>query len=426
MGLFSWLRAKWRRLPSPLPPLVRDVSRLESTPDRLDAISEVIDQSGGPLVPGHLRRALRDPRLLPKRKRRDLLGRGIRYVEADEAKRLFGATLRTRDRSISDLLPDEEQLARYGLPLWRTEAELAAALRLSVKELRFFSIHRQASRVIHYTAFTIPKRSGGQRLILAPKRRLKRIQRALLPLLIDRLPVSQHAHGFRPGRSVRSNASLHVGRAVVLQLDLHDFFPTVTFGRVRGLLVALGYGYAVAAILATLLTEAPRQPVEVGGVLHHVPIGPRHCVQGAPTSPGLCNCVCRRLDHRLAGLARAFGFVYTRYADDLTFSADSAQKVHALRTCATRIIEEEGFRVNTDKTRVARRGSRQRVTGVTVNEVLGLSRRERRRLRAAIHQLGKQGADAERLAEVRGQLAYLAMLNPQQAEALRRRGGGIV
>jgi hypothetical protein len=425
--MLAWLRRLWRRPAAALlPPLVRDVSRLESTPDRLDAVSEVVETSGGPLKPGHLRRALRDPRLLPKRTRRDLLGRRIRYMSGDEARRLFGETLRTRDRNVSDLLPDEEQLARYGLPLWRGEADLAAALGLSVKELRFFSVHRRASRVCHYTAFTIPKRSGGQRLILAPKRRLKRLQRALLPLLIDRLPSSEQAHGFRAGRSVATNAAVHVGRAVVLQLDLQDFFPAVTFGRVRGLLIALGYGYAVAAVLAALLTEAPRQPVESAGVLYHVPVGPRHCVQGAPTSPGLCNCVCRRLDRRLAGLARAFGFAYTRYADDLTFSGEAAQRVHALRTHATRIIEEEGFRVNTAKTRVARRGSRQRVTGVTVNEVLGLSRRERRRLRAAIHQLGKGNADADRLAEVRGKLAYLAMLNPQQAEALRRHGGRMV
>src|SRR5262249_23275628 len=149
---------------------------------------------------------------------------------------------------------------------------------------------------------------------------------------------------------------------------------SVTFGRVRGLLIALGYGYAVATTLAVLMTEAERQPVVAGDRLLHVPVGQRHCVQGAPTSPGLCNCVALRLDHRLAGLGRRFGFAYSRYADDLTFSGDDPKQLPRLRKYATRIIEEEGFWVNTDKTAVARKGGCQRVTGVVVNDVLGLSR----------------------------------------------------
>jgi retron-type reverse transcriptase len=138
-----------------------------------------------------------------------------------------------------------------------------------------------------------------------------------------------------------------------------------------------------------------------------------------------------RLDRRLAGLARSFGFAYTRYADDLTFSGDDPTLVAALHATASRVIAGEGFRVNTAKTHVARRGARQEVTGVVVNDVLGLSRRERRRLRAMIHQtrraLDEGTADPARLAELRGQLADLAMLNPAQANVLRRgfaRGSG--
>jgi hypothetical protein len=420
MGLFDWLKRLFRPAP-----LTRDVSRLES-PGEADAVEEIVDVSGGPLKEGHRRKALRDGRLLPKRKGPAILRRKRKkYLPADEAKRLFASTLRTRNRQIRDLLPDEEQLDRYGLPVWKTEQDLAGALGIPVKELRFFSIHREAERVPHYVTFALPKRSGGRRLIMAPKRRLKRLQRALLDLLVRKLPVSEHAHGFRRGRSVRSGAEPHVGRAVVLHLDLKDFFPTVTFGRVRGLLIALGYGYVVATVLAVLMTEAERQPVEIEGTIYHVPVGPRHCVQGAPTSPGLCNCIALRLDRRLAGLARRFGFAYTRYADDLTLSGDGIAPVSALRAWATRIIREEGFDVNPAKTHIARKGRRQRVTGVTVNEQLGLSRQERRRLRAAIHQLGKERAAGvakpEPLASLRGKLAYLAMLNPDQAAALRRR-----
>jgi RNA-directed DNA polymerase len=270
--------------------------------------------------------------------------------------------------------------------------------------------------------FAIPKRTGGERLIMAPKTRLKALQRRLHALLVSKLPVSEYAHGFRIGRSVRSNAEPHVGKQVVLRLDIKDFFPSIHFGRVRGLLVALGYGYPVATILAALTTEAPRQPVVVGGTRFFPPAGPRACPQGAPTSPGLSNALLVKMDRRLGGLARGHGFAYTRYADDLVFSGDDIGAAHALRLLASRVVQEEGFAINVAKTRVVRDGSRQTVTGVVVNDVLGLSRQARRRLRAAIHQYFKGVAagneDPGRLAHLEGKVGYVSMLNRTQAQQL--------
>jgi retron-type reverse transcriptase len=382
-----------------------------------------------PLKPRQHRLALRDPRLQPKDKgkRANWWERRKRekVLTEEEAKRLFGDTMRTRNREIRDLLPDPAQLRRYGLLPWQTEEELAEALQISLNELRFYAIHRRAERYPHYVAFTLPKRSGGQRLIMAPKRRLKDIQRRLGDLLVRRLPGSDHSHGFRPGSSVKTAAAPHVGKKIVLHLDLQDFFHAVTFARVRGLLIALGYGYPVATALAVLMTEAPRQPIEVEGTIYHVPVGPRRCVQGAPTSPGLCNTMALRLDRRLAGLAAKFGFAYSRYVDDLIFSGDDPEIINKVRHLAGQVVREEGFEVNRTKTRIFRKGGCQRVTGVVVNDVMGLSRQERRRLRSMIHHL-KQGQDAGqpdhgRLAYLRGKLAYLAMLNPEQAEKLRGR-----
>ena len=412
MGVFEWLRRVFGGRPR------RDVTRLPGI-DGADAVRETIDVSGGPLKPHHLRRALRDPRLLPKAIRHTVRGKRRQVLSRDEADRLFAGTLRTTNRHIRDLAPDVEQLERYKLPVWRTEGDLAQALGISVRELRFFAIHREKEKAPHYVCFAIPKRSGGERIILAPKPRLKAVQRRLLELLVNRLPASDQAHGFRRARSIRTGAEPHVGQAMLVQMDLQDFFPTVTYPRVRGLLLALGYGYPVAATLAALMTESQRQPVEVDGVVYHVPVGPRHCVQGAPTSPGLCNAVTVKLDHRLRGLAAAKGFRYTRYADDLTFSTETRRDPAGLVSAATQIIQAEGFAVNTAKTRVSRRGRRQVVTGVSVASVLGLSRRERRRLRARIHRLGA-GADPLEAARVEGHLAYVRMLNPAQAEALRR------
>lgn len=398
----------------------RDISLLGGDGDE---VAERVDLSGGPLKPEHRRRALRDKRLLPKRitLRRGPRGkRPPRHFPKEQADRLFSRTLRTKDRNARDLLADEDQLQRYGLPVWLEEEDVADALGISIGMLRHFSIHRDRETVMHYVRFAVPKRSGGERIIMAPKRRLKALQRVLLDQLVSKLPCSEVAHGFRPGRSVRSGAEAHVGKAVVVHMDLKDFFPSVHFGRVRGMFISYGYSFPVASTLAALMTEADRQPVEVDNTIYHVPVGSRHCVQGAPTSPAICNAIVLRMDRRLQGLAQALGFAYTRYADDLAFSSDQKEKIGCLLGGVTRIVREEGFAVNERKTRVMRRGGRQRVTGVTVNETLGLSRGERRLLRAQIHRLAHD-EEPELRRYVEGRLAYLEMLNPSQAEALRKR-----
>jgi retron-type reverse transcriptase len=430
MPLLRWIQSLFGKPPT------RDVSRLgpsasaEDTGSTApDTTEETIDTSGGLVKPGHRRRSLRDPRLFPKIQAPVNLRFGKRPKEMpkSEADRLFGATLRTRNRRLRDLVTDEDQLARLGLPVWKTERDVAEALGISLGMLWHFASHRVHERCVHYIAFEVPKRSGGSRVIFAPKRRLKALQRQLNELLVRKLPVSTHAHGFVTGRSIRTGADPHVGRAFVLHLDLKDFFPSVTFARVRGLLIAYGYAYPVAATLAALCTESRRQPVEIDGELFHVPVGQRHCVQGAPTSPGLCNAMVLRLDRRLAGLARKFQCNYTRYADDLTFSGDASRgAMIGLRERATEIIRAEGFEVNREKTSLASKGARQTVTGVVVNQVAGLSRQDRRRMRAEAHQRGlaeKSGkpVSAEAVARFEGKLAYLAMLNPAQAEAIRGR-----
>jgi len=411
----------------------RNVARLSSiSEDQVDTVDESVDLSGKPLREKHLRRALRDRRLLPKKKpaisMRAITGAPRkRYLTRGDAGRLFSGTLRTHNRSNRDLLADEEQLKRYGLPIIRTEEELAAALGITVGELRFFSVHREKEERAHYVTYVIPKRSGGERIIMAPKKRLKAIQRKLLGLIVDRLPVSDAANGFRSGRSVRTNAEAHVGRAVVVNLDLKDFFPSIHVGRVRGLLIALGYGYWVATVLAVLMTEAERQPVVIDGKRYFVPVTSRYCVQGAPTSPGISNAVVLRMDRRLKGLSKSLGFAYSRYADDLTFSGDGFDNLKKLITLASRIVREEGFSINRRKTRVMRKGRRQAVTGVVVNSVAGLPRSERRKLRAEIHRLRKEKEDGRvnpaEVASLKGKLAYLSMLNREQAEKLKSRLG---
>jgi hypothetical protein len=401
---------------------VRDVSGVGGAGDAAFKTETV--KIGGPLKPNHRRLALRDDRLLPK----PPLGPDYyrkwprppkpRYLTKDEARRLFSPSLRTARRDLMDLATDAAQLARYDLPVWKTEADVAAALGLSQGQFRYFSQHRHRDLASHYVAFAIPKRSGGERIIHAPKKKLKAVLRKLDRLLVSKLPVSEHAHGFVKGRSIATNARPHVGKPMIAKFDIKDCFPSLSVARVRGLLLSLGYCYPVAAALAVLMTEAPRQPVEAEGKLYHTPTGPRVCVQGAPTSPGLCNAILLRLDRRLAGLAKRRGLAYTRYADDMTFSGP-ATEIRRLLCSVPKIVREEGFEINAEKTRLMRPSGRQAVTGVIVNKDMGLSRAARRKLRAALHhqRLGK--LDADSAARLDGKLAYLHMLNPDQAQRLR-------
>jgi RNA-directed DNA polymerase len=319
-------------------------------------------------------------------------------------------------------------LARYQLPVLRTEAELAAWLGIPLTRLRWYTHDRPAERTWHYVRYAVPKRNGqGERVILAPRRDLKALQRKVLRGIVAKVPVAATTHGFVAGRSTLSNAREHSGKGVVVKLDLKDFFPSVTFPRVRGLFTALGYSYTVASVLALLCTEYDRQPFERNGEQYFISVGPRHLVQGAPTSPGLANLVAWRLDRRLAGLAVARGFVYTRYADDLTFSGEDADEAVRLAAAAARIIADEQFTVNAGKTRLLRRGGRQTVTGLVVNTRPATPRELRRRLRAILHNARRDGLDVQNLenrndyaAYLNGLIAYIGSANPGHGEPLRR------
>ncbi|MCE4223677.1 RNA-directed DNA polymerase [Methylobacterium sp. C25] len=290
-----------------------------------------------------------------------------------------------------------------GLPPLASPKALADAMGIPLSELRFLAFDRALSRISHYQRFTIPKKTGGERLISAPMPRLKRAQYWVLDAILDKVAVHEAAHGFVPGRSIVTNAQAHVGREVVVNLDLKDFFPSLTFKRVKGKLRGLGFPEAVATVLALLCTEPDVDELELDGERLFAAKGPRRLPQGAPTSPMLTNLVCIRLDKRLAALAASLGFTYTRYADDMTFSAsgEGAAKVSALLKYVGEIVAAEGFTVHPDKTRVMRRGRHQEVTGLTVNERVAVPRETLRRFRALLHQIDQNGPDGRHWGKAR-------------------------
>ncbi|PJO39462.1 RNA-dependent DNA polymerase [Delftia acidovorans] len=309
---------------------------------------------------------------------------------------------------------DPQRLTRHGLPELADAAQLADAMGITVAELRFLGFHREVARTHHYHSFTLPKKTGGERLISAPMPRLKRAQYWVLDNILGKVPAHDAAHGFLAGRSIVSNAAPHAGHDVVINLDVKDFFPSIAFGRIKGVFRHLGYGEAMATLLALLCSENRAQAWQVDGEKLFVGGKARERVlpQGAPTSPMLTNLLCRRLDRRLLGLARQLGFVYTRYADDLTFSASgeaARDNVGRLLGRVRWILRDEGFTPHPDKERVMRKGRRQEVTGLVVNaDKPGVSRETRRRLRAALHRATQ--ASAGKPAHWQGQAAQPSQL----------------
>ncbi|MDJ0845182.1 MAG: reverse transcriptase domain-containing protein [Crocosphaera sp.] len=245
-----------------------------------------------------------------------------------------------------------------------------------------------------YTTFKIPKKSGGHRLITTPQTSLKIIQNKLNQVLSSVYKVKPSVHGFAIKKSIVTNAKIHIKQRYILNLDLQDFFPSINFGRVRGLFIAKPYNCTqeVATILAQICCYNNQLP------------------QGAPTSPIISNMICARLDSQLQKLAKKYRCIYTRYADDITFSTSRFKFPHRLAYFSQdsetfvlsdelrTVIKDNGFSVNLSKLRLQNRYQRQEVTGIIVNEKLNVKRKYIRQVRAILHAwktYGLENAEAE-------------------------------
>lgn len=328
-----------------------------------------------------------------------------------------------------DIEKRDQRLAQNGIPALENVDALAQFLGVTVSQLRWLSYHRNAETQPHYVQFTIPKANGSLRIISAPKRRLKACQHKILRHILSPLAIHGAAHGFVPGRSIATHAEKHAGSALVVKMDLQQFFPTIVFPRVKGFFRKIGYPEQVATVLALLCTEAPRQSVEHQGKTFHVALQDRCLPQGAPTSPTLTNLLCVRMDRRISGLARKLGWKYSRYADDLAFSwhQDADATISTLLRFTQKIIHSEGFQVHPTKTKVMRDGNRQIITSLVLNPIPGETsthprptRTLIRQLRAAIHkrQNNLPGKEGETLEQLLGLAAFVCQSNPKRGRPM--------
>lgn len=336
---------------------------------------------------------------------------------------------------LNDRVCNEAKLKAKQLPVITDGPGLAKFLGISFTQLRFLCYHRDVMTKDHYARYSIPKRKGGMRAIAAPMPLLKHIQREILDNVLVKIPSSKFAHGFIPAKSVITNASVHVtpqagtanqDPALVINMDLKDFFPTISFERVRGMFKGLGYSGHIASLLAMICTDCDREKIPVDSGTKYVATEHRKLPQGSPASPMITNVVCQRMDKRLNGLATKFGFSFTRYADDMTFSRASADDVNIGRFClwVKKIAEAEGFKVNEEKTRFMRKHQRQEITGVTINRgKMGIPKVWIKRCRAAIYNATKMAKSrgkipAEILNEVRGMAAWVSSVAPGRYQKL--------
>lgn len=306
------------------------------------------------------------------------------------------------------------------------------ARKLTLRMLNYYAYSSHNKK--RYVTFQVPKKKKGEfRTIDAPCAGLKMIQRALNLIFQTIYTPHEAAMGFVPHRSVVTNARVHVGQKYVYNIDLKDFFPSITSGRLfKRLQVA---PFSMDKKMASLVTDL---------CCYTNADGKNVLPQGAPTSPTITNFISEHLDRKLSKLARAYGMKYTRYADDITFSCSSNMFAEDGKFCKSLrniIEEEEHFKINTDKTRLCHSGERQEVTGLTVNEQTNVTRKYVKKIRLFLHIWEAKGLpEAQRFFEkhytpkttrpnvgiphienvIAGKLLYLKMVKGENDETYRK------
>ena len=336
----------------------------------------------------------------------------------------------------------------WSLPAIESIRDLAEWLHLSESELEWFADLKglqskpnqkgTGSKLTHYRYRTLSKKSGNLRLIEEPKPHLKQIQRRILSDILDRIPIHPAVQGFVKGRSIQTFVAPHVGRRVVLRMDLQDFFPSFAARRIQALFRTAGYPESVSDLLGGLCTNsAPRniwkdlEPGTDSSLVRYVQslYSRPHLPQGTPTSPALANICAYRIDCRLNGLAQAAGAAYTRYADDLAFSGDESFEkcVERFSTHAAAILLEEGFAVHHRKTRIMREGVRQHLAGLVANQRVNVVRADFDRLKATLHNCIRYGPQSQNSeahpcfrSHLEGRVGFVETINPEKGRRLRR------
>lgn len=319
---------------------------------------------------------------------------------------------------------DREKLLQFSLPAFESVSDFSQKSGFGLQLIKYLAFHRKVSKKTHYHIFEIPKKSGGKRKISAPKPQLRYFQQWILENILNKISVGEVVHGFTAKKSIVTNAEPHLGKDIIINIDLQDFFPSISYRRVKGLFSKFGYSEQLSTIFALVCTQAHTEEILLDDVKYFVHKGERFLPQGSPASPAISNIIAYKLDKRLKGLAQKLGFIYTRYADDLTFSAnqDNEENINKLLYFVKQVISDENFTIHPDKLHIMRGKHQQKVTGIIVNEKLNVERKKLRKFRALLHNIEVNGWQNQTWGKafhlinaVEGYINFVNMVNPAKA-----------
>ena len=268
-------------------------------------------------------------------------------------------------------------------------------------------LHRMSNAPQHfYRTFFIKKANGKQRRIDEPLPDLKKVQRWILSNILYNVPCSIYAKAYIPETSLKGNVRFHKNQTSVLAIDIKDYFPSITVGRILNLFIGLGYTFPVSVFLANLCCLNGSLP------------------QGAPTSAYLSNLIMRNFDAIVGEYAKANSIRYTRYADDLTFSGDL--NISDILLLVDRELSYLGLKRNPKKFKVMRQKERQIVTGIVVNNKPQMPREYRMKIRQEVYYIQKHGLSSHLkhtnetksnyLNHLLGQIHYCLFINPKDSK----------
>ena len=305
-------------------------------------------------------------------------------------------------------MPKKERMlmmSSLGLPDFSNLDEFSKLIGLSTRLL--FCLSKKTAS--HYKVKYIPKRNGGARQLSIPSYTLRIVQRWILINILNKLKPSNQAMAFRLGKEYgsKNNASCHLGTLYGLSIDLKDFFPSISASKVYTIFSDIGYNSFAATLLTNLCTLDGRLP------------------QGSPCSPAIANLVCLSLDHRLLGLCRRRGMIFTRYADDMYFSCDNKSLLLGYAPVIRHIIEDEGFCINEDKVHFIVPSNKKQITGITVASIrknepdeLKAPRAMKKKIRAEIFHCIVSG-DYGTQQHIMGEIAYVSFIENENTHSLK-------
>ena len=262
----------------------------------------------------------------------------------------------------------------------------------------------------HYRNIFIPKHDGSKRKLSIPDLILKRVQRSIADNILADYPISRYAMAYTKGSSVQKNASLHVGKQKILKLDVDGFFDHLMYTRVKDCVFCKeNYSEPIRILLTMLCYYKESLP------------------QGAPTSPAITNIIMYDFDEKIGKYCEENNISYSRYCDDMTFSGDFEDK--AVIFVVKDELRKLGLFLKNRKTAVIPSTKRQTVTGIVVNEKIGLTKEYKNKIRQEIYYIKKYGIDHLRkigepnkqhyFNSLKGRVAFVLQTIPNDEEFLR-------